>query len=86
MKHHGLGALLDDPTHGHHLRRILQQTVLATDMGVHKEFMERMQRMLDGERASLCYRQIIICQAILKNADISNPVCPLVLFLISDVF
>ncbi|KAF8183132.1 hypothetical protein BJ912DRAFT_906054 [Pholiota molesta] len=80
MKQNGLGALLDDPTHGHHLRKILQQTVLATDMGVHKEFMERMQRMLDGERTSICYRQIIICQAILKNADISNPTRP---FLVS---
>ncbi|KAF9485013.1 HD-domain/PDEase-like protein, partial [Pholiota conissans] len=80
MKHHGLGALLDDPAHGQHLRKILQKTVLATDMGVHQDFMERMQRMLDGERTSLCHRQVIICQAILKNADISNPTRP---FLVS---
>ena len=75
MKHHGLTVLLDDPQHGHNLRKLLQKSVLATDMGVHKDFMDRMERVVEGESGPLCYRQIIICQAILKNADISNPVC-----------
>ncbi|KIM46927.1 hypothetical protein M413DRAFT_63747, partial [Hebeloma cylindrosporum] len=76
MKHHGLGVLLDDPLHGNHLKKILLQTVLATDMGVHNDFMIRLKQVADGEAGSICMRQIIICQAILKNADISNPTRP----------
>ena len=74
MRHHGLGVLLDDPLHGNHLKKILLQSVLATDMGVHNDFMIRLKQVADGEAGSLCMRQLIICQAILKNADISNPV------------
>ncbi|KAF8155586.1 hypothetical protein B0H34DRAFT_659703 [Crassisporium funariophilum] len=80
MKHHGLGVLLDDPKHGSHFRKILWQSVLATDMGVHEAFMQRFKKLIDGESASLCYRQVTVCQAILKNADISNPTRP---FLVS---
>ena len=74
MRYHGLGVLLDDPNDGPCLRRILLFSVLATDMGVHQDFMLRFKRMLDGESTSLCARQTLICEAILKNADISNPV------------
>ena len=73
LRYHGFGVLLDD----HCLRRILLFSVLATDMSVHQDFMLRFKRMLDGESTSLCARQTIICEAILKNADISNPVRPL---------
>jgi len=76
MRYHGFGVLLDDPSRGVCLRRILLFSVLATDMGVHQDFMLRFKRMLDGESTSLCGRQTIICEAILKNADISNPVRP----------
>ena len=76
MRYHGLGVLLDDPYDGPCLRRILLFSVLATDMGVHQDFMMRFRRMLDGESTSLCARQTLICEAILKNADISNPVRP----------
>ncbi|KDR79952.1 hypothetical protein GALMADRAFT_37977, partial [Galerina marginata CBS 339.88] len=80
MRVHGFAVLLDDPQHGAHLRKILLQSVLATDMGVHKEFMERLQAVVDGEMGSICLRQVVLCQAILKNADISNPTRP---FLVS---
>ena len=74
MRHHGLGILLDDPLHGNHLKKVLLQSVLATDMGIHADFMLRLKQVADGELGPLCMRQIIMCQAILKNADISNPV------------
>lgn len=74
MRHHGFGVVLDDRKHGSCLRKILLYAVLATDMGVHQDFMLAFKRMLEGEATSLCRRQTIICQAILKNADISNPV------------
>ncbi|KAF8960363.1 hypothetical protein BDZ97DRAFT_1321749 [Flammula alnicola] len=80
MRYHGLGVLLDDPKHGNHIRKILQQSVLATDMGVHEDFMKRLKSTIDGQSGSLCQRQIVICQAILKNADISNPVCSFLVF------
>jgi hypothetical protein len=76
MRYHGFGVLLDDPYDGFCLRRILLFSVLATDMSVHQDFMLRFKRMLDGESTSLCARQTLICEAILKNADISNPVRP----------
>jgi len=74
MRYHGLGVLLDDPQHGNHMRKVLVQSVLATDMGIHNDFMIKLKAVIDGEKGSLCMRQIILCQAILKNADISNPV------------
>lgn len=75
MRHHGLGVLLDDPRDGVHFRKLLSQTVLATDMGVHGDFMRRFQDELDGKAVDLPLRRILVSQALLKNADISNPVC-----------
>ncbi|KAF5311115.1 hypothetical protein D9619_007985 [Psilocybe cf. subviscida] len=80
MRHNGLSVLLEDPQYGSHVRKILVQSVLATDMGVHEDFMQRLHNMLNGESGTLCQRQMLICQAILKNADISNPTRP---FLVS---
>ena len=77
MRYHGFGVLLDNSYDGPCLRRILLLSVLATDMGVHQDFMLRFKRMLEGESTSLCARQTLICEAILKNADISNPVRPI---------
>lgn len=76
MRHHGLGVLLDDPLEGTRFRKLLIQTVLATDMSVHKDFMEHLQQETSGQRETLLQRQILACQAILKNADISNPSRP----------
>ncbi|PPQ66009.1 hypothetical protein CVT24_011953 [Panaeolus cyanescens] len=81
MRHHGFGVILDHPTHGQHCKKILLQSVLATDMSVHDDFVKRFQLLLNGETSTLPQRQIIICQAILKNADISNPTRP---FLVSQ--
>lgn len=63
------------------LRKLLLDTVLATDMGVHKEFMERFGRLMDHpEEFDIVQARILICQALIKCADISNPVrillCP----------
>ena len=78
MRANGLGVLLDDPVHGNHVREVLRSSVLFTDMGVHNDFMTQFKELVDGEPGTLCQRQIIVCQAILKNADISNPVCSLI--------
>lgn len=77
MRNNGLGILLDDPLHGNHVREVLRSSVLFTDMGVHNDFMAQFKKIIDGEAGTLCQRQTMICQAILKNADISNPVCSL---------
>jgi len=45
---------------------------------VHDDFMERLQRHLDHEEGTLCSRQMLLCQALLKCADISNPSRPYV--------
>lgn len=89
MRHNGLSVLLEDPQYGSHVRKILVQSVLATDMGVHEDFMQRLHNMLNGESGTLCQRQMLICQAILKNADISNPVrgfCPFRVALLTDIW
>lgn len=58
-----------------HIRKLLWQTVLATDMSMHDQFMRNFKDIIDGQLGSLCIRQVIVCQAIMKCADISNPVC-----------
>ncbi|KAJ6478713.1 hypothetical protein C8R47DRAFT_628063 [Mycena vitilis] len=74
MRAHGLGRLLDA---GGRTRRLLCETVLATDMRVHEAFMQRFADLLArrGE-VSLAYRRTTLCQAIIKCADISNPSRP----------
>lgn len=74
MRQHGLGTLLDDPVEGFHVRKLLWDTVLATDMSVHADFMARFKLAISKTPGPVCSRQIVICQAILKCADISNPV------------
>jgi hypothetical protein len=76
MRCHGLEKLIDSPVNGHRIRKLLWETVVATDMSVHNQFMEDFKRAIAGEIKSLARRQIIICQTILKCADISNPVRP----------
>lgn len=74
MRQHGLGALLDSPNCGTQVRRLLWEIVLATDMSVHFDFMARFKSIVDGQDGSICLRQILISQAIMKCSDISNPV------------
>lgn len=91
MRHHGLGALLDSQIDGLHIRKLLWETVLATDMSVHADFMDRFQRIMTTDAVGpICLRQMVLCQAIMKCADISNPVrqgyfagvCPMYLLIL----
>lgn len=74
MRHHGLGKLLDRPDSG--FRKMLAGIVLATDMSVHYQFIRDFQSLVDGREYSLDRRQLLLCQAIIKCADISNPSRP----------
>jgi hypothetical protein len=74
MRHHQMAHLLTRPDGGANFRKLLLQTVLATDMSVHVDFMKRFQALVDGERGSLWSRKVLLCQALIKCADISNPV------------
>ncbi|KAL0573634.1 3',5'-cyclic-nucleotide phosphodiesterase [Marasmius crinis-equi] len=79
MRHHGLGPLLDDPADnsGQRVRTLLSETVLATDMSVHGAFMDNFRSLSSGTSdADLGRRQVLMCQAIIKCADISNPYRP----------
>ncbi|KZT23622.1 HD-domain/PDEase-like protein [Neolentinus lepideus HHB14362 ss-1] len=77
MRHHGLGHLLDRPIRGPALRRLLLQTVLATDMSVHFEFMDLFKDLLAGKESDARRRKVLVCQALIKCADISNPCRPM---------
>ena len=75
MRHHGLGTLLDRPKTGPSFRKLLAMTVLATDMSVHAEFMRCYKEMVNAEEPIDLFRQkVLVCQALIKCADISNPV------------
>ena len=78
MHHNGLGDLIDrHDDSGVRFRKLLSDVVLATDMGVHGEFMKRFGELVEGkvrqgkEREGV--RVTLMCQAIIKCADISNP-------------
>ena len=74
MHHHGLGVLLDTTKRGTSFRRLLYKTLLATDMSVHFDFMSSFQSLLDEVPLDPSKRQVLVCQALIKCADISNPV------------
>lgn len=76
MHQHDLGTIFNDQLKGAHLRKLLLTSVLATDMSVHSDFMDRLQRYLSRQQSTLCFRQTVLMQAILKCADISNPSRP----------
>ncbi|KAJ7778103.1 hypothetical protein B0H16DRAFT_1301368, partial [Mycena metata] len=60
-----------------HTKRLLVDTVLATDMRVHDAFMLRFSDLLAGRGdLSLGHKRTVLCQAIIKCADISNPSRP----------
>ncbi|TFY65382.1 hypothetical protein EVG20_g5611 [Dentipellis fragilis] len=77
LRRQGLGFLLDNPKNGTSFRKLLLETVLATDMRVHLDFMIRLERLVNGEQTDLWKQKVLICQAIIKCADISNPCRPL---------
>ncbi|OCH89218.1 HD-domain/PDEase-like protein [Obba rivulosa] len=72
MRHTGLGSLLDHSQPGS-FRKLLLGTVLATDLGVHNEFMQNFEDLLAGKQDRQFRRRVVLCQAIIKCADISNP-------------
>lgn len=72
MRHHGLGPLLERPQ----ARKLLWETIMATDMSVHADFMESFERLISGEKGPITLRKVVMCQAIMKCADISNPSRP----------
>lgn len=75
MRSHGLGDVLDQAGDGGRRRKLLWNTILATDMKLHAGIMERFQMMLNGdERIEEPERKVLLCQALIKCADISNPV------------
>lgn len=74
MRHNDLGFLLDQPTSGPSFRKLLLGAVLATDMGVHFDFMTEFKNLLEGSHPAELKKRILVCQALIKCADISNPV------------
>lgn len=71
MRHNGLGGLLDPSIR---FRKLLSAVVLATDMSVHFEFMKNFAALLDGTQSVSLDRKTLMSQALIKCADISNPV------------
>nr|XP_031858798.1 uncharacterized protein CI109_005751 [Kwoniella shandongensis]KAA5525870.1 hypothetical protein CI109_005751 [Kwoniella shandongensis] len=62
-------------------RKILYSSVLATDMSLHFAWIQRLkefdERLRDGEVGEDEDDRIMICQALIKCADISNPTRPI---------
>lgn len=74
MRHNNLGFLLDRLPSGSSFRKLLLGAVLATDMGVHFDFMSEFRSLVSGADFPELKRRILVCQALIKCADISNPV------------
>ncbi len=74
MRHNNLGFLLDRPHTGSSFRQLLLGAVLATDMGVHFDFMAEFTKLVNGADFPELKRRVLVCQALIKCADISNPV------------
>lgn len=76
MRSNGMGHLLDRPESGAQFRKLLLESVLATDMSVHVTFMTRFEALVNGDFNSdfSIARKILVSQALIKCADISNPV------------
>lgn len=73
LRRQGFGFLLDNLSTPH-FRKLLAETVLATDMRVHSQFMGRFQQIVDGAEVDHWTKRVLVCQALIKAADISNPV------------
>lgn len=70
----------DPPKCGNTLKRLLLLTVLSTDMGVHDDFMNNFNKLMSRTRGQLVDSpddfdtRVLVCQALIKCTDISNPV------------
>ncbi|KAI5122635.1 hypothetical protein M0805_008721 [Coniferiporia weirii] len=77
MKRYGLAHLLGLTSAGTQFRRLLLDTVLATDMGVHGQFMQRFASLMENPSFfDITQARTLLCQALIKCADISNPSRP----------
>jgi hypothetical protein len=74
LRRQGFGFLLDNLHSTPHFRKLLAETVLATDMRVHSQFMERFRQIVNGAEVDHWTKRVLVCQALIKAADISNPV------------
>ncbi|WRT66910.1 uncharacterized protein IL334_003875 [Kwoniella shivajii] len=88
LRKHGFGFLIEGskPQSSHHLdqkgfRRVLYSSVLATDMSLHFAWIQRLkdfdETLREGEVGEDEYDRVMICQALMKCADISNPTRPI---------
>ncbi|KAI0002581.1 hypothetical protein BJV74DRAFT_882194 [Russula compacta] len=77
LRRQGFGFLLDNSHSTPHFRKLLAETVLATDMRVHSQFMQRFQHIVDGAEVDPWTKRVLVCQALIKAADISNPCRPI---------
>ncbi|KDQ13375.1 hypothetical protein BOTBODRAFT_111701, partial [Botryobasidium botryosum FD-172 SS1] len=81
MTNFGLGHLISPLAPTLSFRQLLIQTVLATDMSIHDEWMKKFESVMvdgDGDAASpdTDRARVLVCQALIKCADISNPARP----------
>ncbi|KZV93032.1 HD-domain/PDEase-like protein [Exidia glandulosa HHB12029] len=80
MRRHGMSRLLsEDGVHSSDLRHLLVQTLLVTDLRLHFDWMARFRRLGDPAVCAATpekERRVLLCQALLKSADISNPLRP----------
>ncbi|KAH9917671.1 HD-domain/PDEase-like protein [Epithele typhae] len=77
LRWHNLGILLDRQDAGHSFRQLLLGTVLVTDMGVHLDFMKKFEQLIEsGDHIPDLEKRLLLCQALIKCADISNPCRP----------
>ena len=74
LRKQGLGRLLDTPTTKHSFRKLLHETVLATDMRIHGSFMDSFRNLVQGKVTDPWAKRVLVSQALIKCADISNPV------------
>ncbi|KAI0295745.1 hypothetical protein BC826DRAFT_269564 [Russula brevipes] len=77
LRRQGFGFLLDSSHSTLHFRKLLAETVLATDMRVHTQFMHRFQQIVNGAEVDHWTKRVLVCQALIKAADISNPCRPI---------
>lgn len=83
MRHTGLGGLLDGLSATHNgtsatlgCKKLLLSTILVTDMSVHDQFMRDFAELVERgvDPADHFKAKVLACQALIKCADISNPV------------
>lgn len=80
MRRHGMSRLLsEDGVRQSELRNLLVETLLVTDLRLHFDWMKRFMQLKDPvalKSIPVETRRVLLCQALLKSADISNPLRP----------